>query len=189
VVNTAAVTVGSSVAVIGCGGVGLNCIQGAVLAGADRIVAVDVDAAKLYQAARFGATDTVLSSGSVVEEIVELTAGGVDFSFEVVGRPELVQQAFAMLRPGGVATVVGVAPAGAFVAVPLDRLVTEGKRLQGSVMGSNRFRVDIPRYVRLHMQGRLKLDELISDRVGLDQVNDAMKNLQQGAGVRSVIVF
>jgi S-(hydroxymethyl)glutathione dehydrogenase/alcohol dehydrogenase len=189
VINTAAVTPGSSVAVIGCGGVGLNCIQGAALADAGRIVAIDLDPVKLERATAFGATDTVCSSKAVVEEVVELTGGGVEFSFEVVGRPELVRQAFSMLRPGGTATAVGVAPTGATVEVPLDRMVMEGKRLQGSVMGSNHFRVEIPRYVELHLQGRLKLEELISSRITLDQANDGMRDLHQGVGARSVIVF
>lgn len=188
VVHTADVRPGATVAVIGCGGVGLNCVQGAVLAGALRVIAVDVLPAKLDLARRFGATDTVdASSVDAVATVVEMTAGGVEYAFEAIGLPRTAEQAFAMLRRGGVATVVGVLPRGSSVSLPAAGVL--GRRFQGSVMGSNRFRLDIPRYLGLYRQGRLNLDDLVSRRIALDDVNAGYAALGEGAVARSVVVF
>ena len=187
--NTAKVEPGSTVAVIGCGGVGLNCIQGAVLAGALRIIAVDEVETKLTLAQEFGATDVVdASGGAVAEKIMNLTDGGVDYSFEAIGKKETAEQAFAILRPGGTATIVGMIPQGTKIELEGSSFLRE-RRIQGSRMGSNRFRTDIPRYIEFYRQGRLKLDQLVSQRMKLEQVNEAFEDIKQGHVARSVITF
>jgi S-(hydroxymethyl)glutathione dehydrogenase / alcohol dehydrogenase len=196
VFRTARVEPGMTVAVVGCGGVGLNCVQGAAIAGAGRIIAVDREPAKLEAAVEFGATDTVQGADpgaddtvdDTVDRVRRLSGGGVHHAFEAVGLKATAEQAFAMLRRGGTATVVGLIPLGQAVEVPGRELFAE-KRLQGSHMGSNRFRIDIPRYVDLYLRGRLKLDELISRRMTLDEVNDGFDAMRTGAVRRSVIVF
>lgn len=189
VFRTAHVPAGASVAVIGCGGIGLSCVQGARLVGAARIIAVDVRESKLALARTFGATDVVdASQGDPVAQVVEMTDGGVEYAFEAIGLAKAAAQAFAMLRRGGTATVIGMIPPGEKVELPGPAFLAE-KRIQGSTMGSNRFRIDMPRYVDLYLQGRLLLDELVSSRIGLDEVNDGFRALQGGETARSVIVF
>ncbi len=189
VLNTAGVRPGETVAVVGCGGVGLAAVQGARIAGAARIVAVDRVAAKLDLAKRLGATDGVDASATdPVEAVRELTGGGVHHAFEAIGRTDTVEQAFAMLRRRGTATVLGLIPAGRHIRVPGEELFYE-RRLQGSAMGSNRFRVDLPRYVAMYLDGRLLLDEMVSERITLEEVNDGFARMRTGEGVRSVIVF
>jgi len=188
-INTARVRPGETVAVFGCGGVGLNVIQGARIAGASRIIAIDRSEKKATDALRFGATDAVLATDDVVGRVVEMTAGGVEHAFEAVGIRATAENAFAVLRPGGMATIVGLLPEGERISVPATAL-TFDRRLQGSNMGSNRFRIDIPAYLQMYKDGRLKLDELISRRIGLDQVDNAMVALDSGDGIiRSVAVF
>ena len=187
--NTAKVTPGSTVAVIGCGGVGLSCIQGAALAGALRIIAVDAVETKLRLAQELGATDVVdASGGAVPEKVIDLTGGGVDYSFEAIGLKETSEQAFEMLRPGGTATIIGMIPVGTKLELDGTSFLYE-KKIQGSIMGSNRFRTDMPRYIEFYLQGRLKLDEMVSQRLRLDQVNKAFDDMKQGTVARSVIVF
>jgi Zn-dependent alcohol dehydrogenase len=160
VVNCARVKPGSSVAVFGTGGVGLNVVQGAALAGAERIIAVDLLDRKLDFARRFGATHTVnAKAGDPVAQIRELTGGrGVDYAFEVIGLPATMRQAFDVLSKRGMAVVVGVSPFTAEVSVPVMSLVYEERVLTGSVYGSSRPRLDIPRLIDLYRAGRLKLD-------------------------------
>ena len=188
-INTAKVEPGSTVAVIGCGGVGLSCIQGAVLAGALRIIAVDGVETKLTLAREFGATDVVdASGGDVTEKIMDLTDGGVDYSFEAIGKKEAAEQSFAILRPGGTATIIGMIPQG--TKIELDGASFLGERkIQGSSMGSNRFRTDMPRYIEFYRQGRLKLDQMVSQRLKLEQINEAFEDMKQGHVARSVITF
>ena len=187
--HRAQVQTGETVAVIGCGGVGLNAIQGARLAGAAQIIAVELLAAKLDRARVFGATDVVdASAGDPVAAVRDLTGGGVDHALEVVGRPATIEQAFAMARTYGTATVVGVTRPNEMVSVPASEFMLE-KRLQGSKLGSSAFRLDIPLYCRLYLDGRLLLDELISHRIGLDGVNDALTELDGTDAARSVITF
>jgi S-(hydroxymethyl)glutathione dehydrogenase/alcohol dehydrogenase len=187
--NTAKVEPGSTVAVIGCGGIGLNAIQGAYLAGAARIIAVDMLDSKLELAKQFGATDTVnAADGTAVQQVLEMTGGGVHYSFEAIGLKVAAEQAFAMLRRGGTATVIGMIPIGQSVELPGFAFLGE-KKIQGSAMGSNRFRVDMPRYVDLYLQGRLKLDELVSARIKLEEINDGFAEMKKGEIARSVIVF
>jgi S-(hydroxymethyl)glutathione dehydrogenase / alcohol dehydrogenase len=189
VFNTAKVEPGSTVAVVGCGGVGLNCVQGAAIAGAARIFAVDRVPAKLEMASRLGATDLVdASGGSPVEHVLGATSGGVHYAFEAVGQRETVEQSFAMLRPGGTAIIIGVLPEGAVVTFPGVDFLAE-RKVQGSSVGSNRFRLDVPRYLDLYRRGRLQLDELISARIALEQVNAAFDAITAGTVARSVITF
>lgn len=189
VFRTARVRGGSTVAVIGCGGVGLNVIQGAALAGAARVIAVDQLPAKLDLAKQFGATDVVnAADGDSVALVRELTGDGVDYSFEAIGLKPTTEQAFAMLRPGGTTVVVGMIPLGISIEIPGVEFMYE-KKLVGSLMGSNNFRTDMPRYAQMYMQGRLKLDELVSARLGLEDVNKAFDEMQRGSVARSVLVF
>jgi S-(hydroxymethyl)glutathione dehydrogenase/alcohol dehydrogenase len=190
VLNTARVRAGRSVAVIGCGGVGLAAIQGCRIAGAGRIIAVDTAPWKLDLARRLGATDVVdAAAGNPVPAVVETTSGGVDYAFEAIGLPATVRQAVRMTRKGGTVVMVGVVPAGTNVELPGADIVLREKTILGCMMGSNRFRVDMPRYVDLYLSGQLKLDEMISARLPLDRVNDAFETMRRGAAARSVIVF
>jgi S-(hydroxymethyl)glutathione dehydrogenase/alcohol dehydrogenase len=189
VFNTARVAPGETVAVLGAGGIGLNCIQGARIAGAGRIIAVDMVASKLELAKQFGATDVVnASAGDAVSQVFELSGGGVHHAFEAIGLKATAEQAFGMLRRGGAATVIGMIPIGQTVEIPGYELLYE-KKLQGSNMGSNRFRVDMPRYVDLYLQGRLMLDELVSRRITLDEINDGFDAMKTGEIARSIITF
>ncbi len=189
VIHTADVEAGSTVAVIGCGGIGLSCINGAYIAGAARVIAVDMVPSKLELARKFGATDVInAGDGDAVEQVRELTGGGVHYSFEAIGLKQTAEQAFKMLRAGGTATVIGMIPPGDMVSIHGPELLSE-KTLQGSFMGSNRFRVDMPRYVDLYLQGRLHLDDLVSSRIKLADVNDALLALETGEVARSVIMF
>jgi S-(hydroxymethyl)glutathione dehydrogenase/alcohol dehydrogenase len=155
VIHTAAVEPGSTVAVIGCGGIGLSAINGAALAGASRIIAVDMVASKLELARKFGATDLVdASDGESVQKVIEMTGGGVHYSFEAIGLKATAEQAFQMLRAGGTATVIGMIPPGQMVSIHGVDFLSE-KKIQGSMMGSNRFRVDMPRFVDFYLQGKL----------------------------------
>ncbi|MDY7106078.1 MAG: Zn-dependent alcohol dehydrogenase [Actinomycetota bacterium] len=187
--NTAEVEPGTTVAVIGCGGIGLNCVQAARLAGATRVIAVDLLDEKLELATTFGATDLV-NAGAVdpVVAVRELTGGGVDHSFEAIGLKVATEQAWRMLGPGGTATVVGMIPVGTKIELHGPDFLNE-RRIQGSAMGSTRFRVDMVRYVDLYLDGRLKLDELVSARIGLDAINDGFAKLRKGSVARSVITF
>jgi S-(hydroxymethyl)glutathione dehydrogenase / alcohol dehydrogenase len=189
VFNTAKVEAGATVAVLGCGGIGLSAIQGARIAGANRIVAVDMLDSKLELAKSFGATDTVnAGAGDPVAQVMELIPGGVHYAFEAIGLKVAAEQAFNMLRRGGTATVIGMIPIGQNIELPGVAFLSE-KKIQGSAMGSNRFRVDMPRYVDMYLDGRLKLDELVSARIGLDDVNDGFEAMKSGEIARSVIVF
>ena len=189
VLNTARVPAGSTVAVIGCGGVGLSAVQGARIAGALRIIAIDTVETKLATALEFGATDVIdASSSDPVERVRELTGGGVEFSFEALGSKRTAEQAFEMLRSGGTATIVGMIPEGTKIELEGSAFLDE-KRIQGSNMGSNRFRTDMPRYIELYRQGRLRLDEMVTQTMGLEDVNRAFEDMKSGAVNRSVILF
>jgi len=189
VINTAEIEVGSTVAVIGCGGVGLSAINGAAIAGAGRIIAVDIVGSKLNLARHFGATDVVdASQGDPVEQVKEMTSGGVEYSFEALGLKTTSEQAFRMLRTSGVATIIGMVPEGEMLEIHGADLLDD-KRLQGSNMGSNHFRRDMPRYVDFYLDGKLKLDDMISRRIGLEQINEAFEEMKQGEVARSVITF
>lgn len=189
VFRSAKVEPGSTVAVIGCGGIGLSTINGAKIAGAGRIIAIDLSDKKLDMAMQFGATDRInATSTDPVEAVRELTRGGVAYSFECIGLPAAATQAFAMLAANGTATILGVFPVGAEITLPTDGLLQQ-KRLQGSFLGSARLPVDIPRLVDHYLAGRLYLDEMVSQRITLDQINDGFDDMKKGNVARSVIVF
>ncbi|MFQ6573938.1 Zn-dependent alcohol dehydrogenase [Pseudomonas sp. UM16] len=189
VFNTAKVRPGETVAVIGCGGIGLATINGAALAGAGRIIAIDMQDSKLELARQFGATDVINpKNGDPVQQVQELTRGGVHHSFECIGLKQTAEQAFTMLARGGCATIIGMIKPGLKLDIDPLMLLHE-RRIQGSFMGSNRFPVDLPRLTDFYMQGRLKLDEMISQRIKLEQINDAFDELRRGELARSVIVF
>lgn len=191
VTRTARVEPGSTVVVIGAGGVGLNVIQGAVLAAAARIIAVDRRPAALELARRFGATDSVDASDAgfdAARTVRTLSGGGVDYAFEVVGLPVTIAQAWNSLAPGGKAVVVGLTRPRDEVTLRADFL--SEKALLGCYFGSSVPRVDIPRMLELYRRGRLKLDELVTRRYALDQVNEAIDALQSSDGAgRGVLVF
>ena len=189
VLNTARIEPGSVVAVFGCGGVGLSAIQGARIAGARMIIAVDVHDHKLETARQLGATHTVNgSTEDPVEKIREMTGGGVEYSFEAIGLKRAAEQCFECLRPGGTATIIGMIPIGQKLELDGSVFLRE-KKIQGSSMGSNRFKVDMPKYIDFYMQGRLKLDEMITRRLQLEDVNDAFRAMKAGEVARQVISF
>ncbi|MCB1691271.1 MAG: Zn-dependent alcohol dehydrogenase [Pseudomonadales bacterium] len=189
VFHTAGVEPGTKVAVIGCGGVGLAAINGAAIAGAGQIIAVDMVDSKLELAKIMGATHTI-NAGKVdaVGEVIELTQGGCDYTFEAIGLKATAEQAFKMLGRGGVATVIGMIPIGTNIELHGVELLAE-KKIQGSNMGSNRFRVDMPRFVDFYLNGKLHLDEVISKRIKLSDINDAMEALKTGQDARHVIMM
>jgi len=190
VLNTVHVPAGASVAVVGCGGVGLAAIQGARIVGAGRIIAVDAQPWKFDLARKLGATDCVnAKAGDPVAAVHQLTGGGADFAFECIGLVPTVQQAVAMTGRGGTAVLVGVVPITQLVPISAADLTLQEKKITGSYMGSNRFRFDMPRYVDFYLDGRLKLDEMISSRLELDEVNAAFDRMRKGEAARQVIVF
>lgn len=190
VIHTSKVRPGETVAVIGCGGVGLACVNGAEIAGAGRIIAIDTQGSKLNLAKEFGATDVInAKDGDPVAQVMELTGGaGVHHSFEAIGLKATTEQAFKMLGLGGTANVIGMIPVGVNIELHGAEFLAE-KKIQGSRMGSNHFPVDMPRYVDFYMSGKLKLDEMISRRIKLEDVNEAFEELKRGELARSVIVF
>src|SRR3954463_390600 len=189
VFNTAKVRPGASVAVFGCGGVGLNVIQGARIAGAGRIVAIDTMQSKLDMAKQFGATDVLLGKDDPVKALKKLTGGGPDYAFECVGNGELAATAYRSIGRGGVAVVVGVAKPGDSTAVRTMTLPFEEKTLTGSYFGSCVPRVDFPRMLALYMGGQLKLEEMITRRYAIEEAPQAFADLSSGTNARGVIVF
>jgi S-(hydroxymethyl)glutathione dehydrogenase/alcohol dehydrogenase len=190
VIHTSNVRPGETVAVIGCGGVGLAAINGAAIAGAGRIIAIDVVGSKLNLAKHFGATDVVnAKDGDPVKQVMELTMGGVNHSFECIGLKATCEQSFKMLGRGGTANIIGMIPLGVNLELHGADFFLGEKRLQGSLMGSNRFPVDMPRLVDFYLSGKLKLDDMISRRLKLSQVNEAFDEMKRGEVARSVIVF
>jgi S-(hydroxymethyl)glutathione dehydrogenase / alcohol dehydrogenase len=189
VFNAAKVEPGATVAVIGCGGVGLSAVNGAALAGAERIIAIDTVPSKLEVARELGATDALnASNADPVKAVRDMTGGGVHYSFEALGTKTTAEQAFGMLRPGGTATIIGMVPLGVKIELHGFDFLRD-RKLQGTSMGGNRFRVDMPRLLSLWRQGRLKLDHLISGKLKLDQINEGFAALKSGAPVRQLIDF
>jgi NDMA-dependent alcohol dehydrogenase len=190
VMNTAKVTPGTAVLVIGAGGIGLNCVMGAALLGAHPIIAADIVDSKLETAMEFGATHVVnAKEQDLVEGVRELTGGeGVDFAFEAIGNTRAISQAFQALRRGGVATAVGIAPAGSETSISAGELVYQEKTLKGSYYGGAHPHADMPRLLQLYRAGKLPIDRLISRRYPLDQVNEAYRALLAGEVARSVLI-
>src|SRR5215472_14757415 len=189
VINTARVEPGSSVLVVGAGGVGLCAIMGAVLAGAARIIAADLNPAKLELATSLGATEVVDSScDDLVDAVRELTGAGVDYAFEVIGLAATVEQAIRAVRVGGTAVAVGIVPTGMTAQVNVQQLVMQEKTLKGSIYGSTRPHVDFPRLCELYRRGRLPLDRLLTRQWALGEINEAYDALLAGTVARSVVV-
>lgn len=187
---TAKVPGGADVAIIGCGGIGLNIIQGCRIAGAAKIIAIDIVDSKLDMATQFGATHTLNSKDVDINEAVqELTGGaGVEYAFEAIGVPAAATQAFNITRPGGTAVVVGMHPLGSEIAVPGPAFLQE-KKLIGCMYGSTRFREHMPKMIDLFLQDKLDLTSLVSRRLRLEDVNEAFRSMKAGEVARSVLEF
>jgi S-(hydroxymethyl)glutathione dehydrogenase / alcohol dehydrogenase len=191
-INTAGVRPGDYVAVFGCGGVGLNGVQGARIAGARRIIAIDLQPEKLELAKKFGATDTINPKDEdVVERVLEITGGyGVHHAFEMIGVLATMKQAFEILGMDGTAYVVGMQQPDSTLDLTLfGDVLMKRKSVKGVFMGSTNPQIDIPMYADLYVQGRLNLDDLVSKRIGLDEINEAYQELEGGKVARAVITF
>jgi S-(hydroxymethyl)glutathione dehydrogenase/alcohol dehydrogenase len=188
--NTAKVEPGSTVAVFGAGGIGLSAIQGARIAGARMIIAVDTVESKLGTARDFGATHSVdASSSDPVEAIRDLTGGGADYTFEAIGLKIAAEQCFESIRRGGLATIIGMIPQGQKVELDGASFYSQEKKIQGSSMGSNRFRIDMPRYIDFYQQGRLLLDEMVTRTGKLEDLNEAFRAMKAGEVARTVLTM
>lgn len=192
VLNTAKVEPGSTVAVFGLGGIGLSVIQGAVMAQAGRIIAVDLNPAKWEIAKALGATDFINPkevNGSVVEYIKDLTNGGVDYSFECIGNVKVMRDALECTHMGwGVSTIIGVAGAGQEIATRPFQLVT-GRTWKGTAFGGVKGRTQLPGYVESYMNGKIELDSMVTHTMPLEDINKAFDLMHQGESIRSVIIF
>lgn len=191
VTNTAQIAAGSSVVVVGTGGVGLNSIQGAALAGARTVIALDLNEEKLVAAKSFGATDTINPTASdAATAIKALTDGrGADYVFVTVGSAKAMERAIDYVKPTGTLVIVGMPATGATSAFELGNIAGNNQTILGSKMGSTRLQVDVPNLVMLYQQGRLKLDELITNRYPLEEINEAIAEVKRGEALRNVITF
>jgi alcohol dehydrogenase len=191
VVNTAQVPAGSRVAIVGLGGVGLNALLGAKLVGARQIVAIDLHEDKLALARALGATDTfqVTPDADCAPQVREATAGGVDFAFEMAGSVRALDLSYRITRRGGTTVTAGLSPPGHTFALPHVNLVAEERTIKGSYIGSCVPSRDIPRYVALFRNGQLPVDELMSRKLSLDDINGAFDDLAAGHTVRQVVTF
>ena len=191
VINTARVEPGATVAVFGLGGIGLNVIQGARLVGADRIIGIDLNPAKEALARKFGMTDFLnpATVDNVVTAIVEMTGGGVDYSFECIGNVDVMRQALECCHKGwGESCIVGVAGAGKQITTRPFQLVT-GRSWRGTAFGGARGRTDVPRIVDWYMEGKINIDDLITHKMPLDDINKAFDLMHAGESIRSVVEF
>jgi S-(hydroxymethyl)glutathione dehydrogenase/alcohol dehydrogenase len=191
VINTARLAAGSVAVVFGCGGVGLNVLQGCALAGARMVVAVDTRAESLALAMHFGATHTVdgTSHEQLGKVLYKLTGGGADYAFDCVGLGKVTEQAWNVLRRGGMAVTVGIAAPQDTIVLNAQRLAISEKTLTGSYFGSARPQYDVPRLIGLYRAGRLKLDELITRRYSLDEAPRALADLERAGAGRGVVLF
>ncbi len=189
VVNTARVTAGSTVAVVGLGGVGLAALLGAIAAGAERIVAVDLSPQKLALAKQLGATDGFEAVADAAVKIRDATRGGVDFALEMAGSVQAFELAYRITRRGGTTVTAGLPPPDAILQVPAVNLVAEERTLKGSYIGTSVPSRDLPRYLGLFQRGRLPVDRLLTDRLRLDQINEGFDRLREGRAVRQIITF
>ncbi|MCL4697224.1 MAG: zinc-binding dehydrogenase, partial [Burkholderiaceae bacterium] len=191
VIFTAKVEAGANVVVFGLGGIGLNVIQGAKLVGADKIIGIDVNPAREAMARRFGMTHFIDAKAvpNVVDAIVRLTDGGADYSFECIGNTTTMRQALECCHKGwGRSIIIGVAEAGAEIATRPFQLVT-GRKWEGSAFGGARGRTDVPKIVDWYMDGRIRIDELITHRLKLDDINEGFALMKRGESIRSVVVY
>ncbi|HEY0420749.1 MAG TPA: Zn-dependent alcohol dehydrogenase [Acetobacteraceae bacterium] len=187
--NAAKVEPGSTVAIIGCGGIGLSAVNGCAVAGAARVIAIDTVQSKLEVAKAMGATDVINASNQdPVQAVKDLTGGGVHYSFEALGSKITAEQSFQMLRPGGLATIIGMVPFGTKIELHGADFL-RNRRIQGTSMGHNHFRVDMPRMLTLWRQGKLKLNHLVTGHIGLEQINEGFAQLKTAAPVRNLIRF
>ena len=191
VANTARIEAGSNVAVIGCGGVGLNAVQGAAIAGAAEVIALDVADDKLEAAREFGATAALSATTPLLaDQVRALTAGlGVDYVFVTVGAKFAIEQAFSLLAPGGAVVLVGMTATGVTVELDATDIAGNSQRVLGSKMGAGRLPVDIPLLVSLYEKGRLKLDELVTRTYPIEEINEAIDAVKRGQARRNVILF
>ncbi len=190
VVNTARVTAGSSVAIIGLGGVGLAALLGALAAGAERVIAVDLSPAKLGIAGQLGATDQFAAGDAdVVDKVRAATRGGVDFALEMAGSVKALELAYRITRRGGTTVTAGLPPPDAVLPVPAVNLVAEERTLKGSYIGTSVPLRDLPRYLNLFRRGRLPIDRLLTDRLRLDELNEGFDRLRNGEAVRQIVTF
>ena len=189
--NTADIKPGDTVAVLGCGGVGLNVIQGAKIAGAERIIAIDMIENKLKMAEQFGATDLVNASEvDAVSKVMEITGQGADVAFEVIGLKQTIDQTINMTRRGGEAVLVGVPKMEVMLELPaFFSVVLMSKTIKGCWYGSSNVQTDVPKLIGLYKEGKLMLDELISRRIDLEDVNDAFRAMEAGEVARTVINY
>lgn len=184
--NTARVVAGASVVVMGCGGVGLNIVQGARIAGASEIVAVDPVASRREEAMRFGATSAI-GAEAIGAELAEISHGqGFDYAFESIGRTGTLSATIGATRRGGMAVIVGM---GGEITVPAERLAQQELKIVGSYYGSANVRVEFPRLIRLWRSGQLKLEELVTGRISLDDINEGYAAMRAGEGIRTVVTF
>jgi S-(hydroxymethyl)glutathione dehydrogenase/alcohol dehydrogenase len=192
VIHTARVRPGARVVVFGLGGIGLNVVQGARLAGADQIVGVDLNPRRRPLAERFGMTDFVNPGelkGELVPYLVDLTRGGADYTFECIGNVQVMRQALECAHRGwGVSVIIGVAPAGAEIATRPFQLVT-GRTWKGTAFGGARGRTDVPKIVDWYMEGKIEIDPLITHTLPLEKINDAFDLMERGESIRSVVVY
>jgi S-(hydroxymethyl)glutathione dehydrogenase/alcohol dehydrogenase len=192
VLNTAKVEAGSTVAVFGLGGIGLSCIQGAVMSKAERIIGIDVNESKFDLAKKLGATDCINPKNfdkGIVQALVDMTDGGVDYSFECIGSVQVMRDALECCHKGwGVSTIIGVAPSGHEISTRPFQLVT-GRIWKGSAFGGIKGRTQIPTYVEDYMSGKIKVDEFITHTMPLEQINTAFDLMHEGKSIRSVVVF
>ena len=191
VLFTAKVEAGANVVVFGLGGIGLNVIQGARMVGADKIIGVDLNPAREAMARKFGMTHFInpKHSANVVDEIVQLTDGGADYSFECIGNTQVMRQALECTHKGwGRSIIIGVAEAGAEISTRPFQLVT-GRKWEGSAFGGARGRTDVPKIVDWYMDGKLNIDDLITHTLRLDQINEGFDLMKRGESIRSVVVF
>ena len=191
VLFTAKVEAGANVVVFGLGGIGLNVIQGARMVGADKIIGVDLNPARAAMARKFGMTHFInpKTSANVVDEIVQLTDGGADYSFECIGNPQVMRQALECTHKGwGRSIIIGVAEAGAEISTRPFQLVT-GRKWEGSAFGGARGRTDVPKIVDWYMDGKLNIDDLITHTLRLDQINEGFELMKRGESIRSVVMF
>ena len=188
---TMKVEAGSTVAVFGLGGIGLNVVQGARMVGATRIIGIDLNPAKADLARQFGMTDFVNPSEveNVVDHLIQLTGGGVDYSFECIGNVNVMRQALECCHKGwGQSCIIGVAGAGQEIATRPFQLVT-GRSWRGSAFGGARGRTDVPKIVDWYMEGKINIDEMITHTMPLSQINDAFDLMHEGKSIRSVVTF
>jgi len=191
VVNTAKIAAGDNVVIIGTGGVGLNSVQGAALSGAATIIAIDISDEKLDVARQFGATHTIKATdNNIPEQVKSLTSGrGADYVFVTVGAKPAIDSAYAMMCPTGAVVLVGMPATGVMSEIDPGTIAALSQRILGSKMGSGRVQVDVPYLAELYLQGRLKLDELISGRYPLEDINEAIASVKRGEALRNVIIF